>query len=55
MSDFGCPNTEQITHKSSFEAHFLSVGLNFSMRKDAPHYDNNKTRIAYFQYTKDHK
>lgn len=42
---YGCPNTEMWMRREAFEeAH---PDLNCFMKKDAPHYANSKTRIAY--------
>lgn len=45
---YGCPNTEMWTRRAAFEeAH---PDLNTFMKKDAPHYANSKTRIAYAEW-----
>ena len=50
MNNFGCPTTEQHTYKVEFEKHMTDIDINLSMRKDAPHYDSNQTRIAYSDF-----
>lgn len=45
---YGCPNTEMWMRRAAFEeAH---PDLNHFMKKDAPHYANAKTRIAYSEW-----
>jgi len=50
MNNFGCPATEQRTRMKEFEESEFAVGMDLSMRKDAPHYDNHNTRIAFYKF-----
>lgn len=42
---YGCPSTEMWSLRYFFEK--ANPHLDLEMRKDAPHYDSAKTRIAY--------
>ena len=46
-NDFGCPFTEMRSRREAFEAAHQSLGLNFHMKDDAPHYSMGATRIAF--------
>ena len=44
----GCPNTEMWSRRAAFEA--AHPTLNTFMKKDAPHFANSATRIAFFKW-----
>lgn len=49
--DKGCPETEMRTLKQVFEDDStFSIGMDLTMRHDAPYYDSKETRIAYFKF-----
>jgi hypothetical protein len=50
--DYGCPNTCMREHVWAFEQSVAELGLtlDLELRRDAPHYSNGKTRIAYMAF-----
>lgn len=48
--NWGCPNTEMRTRAAEFEASEFATGLNLKFNHNGPHYQNGKTRIAFYQW-----
>ena len=54
MNNFGYPITEMRTLREEFEKSTHARGMDLTMRKDAPYYDNCETLIAYFVFEEEY-
>lgn len=50
--NWGCPTTEQRTRAEEFALAPESTGLNLKFNNNGPHYQSDKTRIAFSEWEK---